>query len=191
MEVETSEADRVDRALVRRIAGGDREAFETLYDAHARRIFAYSRTVLGSTDGAEEVASDTLVHVWRSAKSYAGRARVLTWMLAIAHHRAIDVLRRKRLNVVPLEALADVADASGDPLAAALRAGDRDVLDAALMLLSADHRAVLDLAFTHDCSYEDIAKIINVPIGTVKTRVFHAKRNLRAALDRAQAQEAI
>jgi RNA polymerase sigma-70 factor (ECF subfamily) len=92
--VTTAAADADDRAVIARIAIGDRSAFETFYHAYIRRAHAFAYALTASPDLADEIASDTMVEVWKSAQRYRGRASVSTWVLAIAHHRTIDALRR-------------------------------------------------------------------------------------------------
>lgn len=188
---ERSAEDDPDRRLVARVAAGDRAAFETLYHTYIKRVLSYARGMVRSDELAEEIAGDTMVDVWRSAPRFAGRARVLTWILAIAHHRAIDQLRRKRVDVVALDSMLEAVDPAGDPVESALRSGDQAAIGAALATLSAEHRAVLELTYAQDLSQAEIALIVNAPVATVKTRVFHAKRKLRAALERAERREGI
>ena len=101
--VTSAGSDDGERTLIARIAANDPVAFETFYHAYVRRAFAFAFTLTGVTDLAEEIAGDTMVEVWRSAHRYTGRARVATGVFAIAHHRAIGMLRRKHVNVVPLD----------------------------------------------------------------------------------------
>jgi RNA polymerase sigma-70 factor (ECF subfamily) len=179
--------DALDRALVERIAGGDREAFEALYHRHARRIAAFVRTVC-AVDDIDDVVSETLVGAWRGAARYRGRSRVTTWLFAIAHHHAIDRVRRRRHNVVALDAARDIAAVDGDPVDAALRNARVRELDAALATLSPQHSAVLDLFYAHDRTIAEIAAIVGAPVPTVKTRLFYAKRNLQSALARGSSE---
>lgn len=179
--------DGEERALIARIAANDRAAFETFYHAFVRRVFVFVHGIVGARDLAEEITGDTMVEVWRGAQRYSGRARVSTWVFAIAHHRALSTLRRKHLNVVSLDAAPPVGvwdDASRGPLG-----DDSAPLATALATLSPQHRAVLELTYTFDCTQAEIATIVNAPLATVKTRVFNAKRRLRAALERPPVRE--
>jgi RNA polymerase sigma-70 factor (ECF subfamily) len=176
-----------ERALIARIASGDRAAFETFYKAYVRRAYAFAYALTGTAELAEEIAGDTMFEVWKSAHRYRGRASVSTWVLAIAHHRTISALRRKRHNVVPLDQAPQtgVFDEPRSP-----RLGDGSAtLEGALAVLSAEHRAVLELTFTFDCTQAEISAIVDAPVATVKTRVFNAKRLLRAALERSNARK--
>jgi RNA polymerase sigma-70 factor (ECF subfamily) len=113
---------------------------------------------------------------------------VLTWVLSIAHHKAVDALRRREAAPVPfdLRAIPSRAERPEDPLA---RIDDRLALDLALRALSREHRTVLQLMFGFDCSQSEIADIVGCSVATVKTRVFYAKRRLRDELERAMATQ--
>jgi len=181
--------DGDDRRLIARVAARDRAAFEAFYRAYARRVLAFVRDVVCSPELAEEVTSDTMIAVWRSAARYRAQSRVLTWVLGIAHHKAVDALRRKRVAHLRLDMLPEIGDRALYPLDELLRFEERFALDLALRALSAEHRTVLQLMYGFGCSQAEIADIVGCPVATVKTRVFYAKRRLRDELDRAAAAE--
>ncbi|MBV9439027.1 MAG: sigma-70 family RNA polymerase sigma factor, partial [Candidatus Eremiobacteraeota bacterium] len=128
-------SDAEDRALLERIARGERRAFEALFAAHGPAVHRFVRDVVRDDGLAEELTSDVMVEVWRSAAKFGGRSRVRTWVFGIAHHKAIYALRRRRPPAVPLEALLDVPDAGAGPEAAALAAADSRRLEAGLAAL--------------------------------------------------------
>jgi RNA polymerase sigma-70 factor (ECF subfamily) len=187
--VPTSDDDAAQR-LIARIAAGDRAAFEEFYGAHARRVLAFVRDIVDSAELAEEIAGDAMIAVWRSAPTFRRRSRVMTWVLGIAHHKALDALRRRGVECVALEALADRAAPEPGPQERLERIDDRTALDDALRSLSLEHRTVLQLVYGFDCTHAEIATIVGCPIATVKTRLFYAKRNLRERMARdAHAEE--
>lgn len=181
--------DSADRRLIARIAQQDRTAFEQFYGNYARRVLAFVRDIVGSREIAEEVTSDAMIAVWTSAKRYRGGSRVLTWVFGIAHHKALDAVRRVASRQLALQALPIFATDTIDPVDELLLLEDRLMLDLALRALSADHRTVLQLMYGFGCSQAEIAEIVDCPVATVKTRVFHAKRRLRDELARAAAGE--
>jgi RNA polymerase sigma-70 factor (ECF subfamily) len=174
--------DLADRSLIAQIARGDRPAFDEFYRRYARRVLAFVSDVVGSAELAEEAAGDTMIAVWRSAARYLGRARVRTWVLSIAHHKAIDALRRSRPGHVGLDALPDFPCRAPGPHDAYVQWEERFAFDLALSKLSREHRTVLQLTYGFGCSQSEIAEIVGCPIATVKTRIFYAKRRLRDAL---------
>ncbi|HEX3550799.1 MAG TPA: sigma-70 family RNA polymerase sigma factor [Candidatus Elarobacter sp.] len=175
-----SEAD--DRALLDRIARRDRVAFETFFRAHGAGVQRFVRDLVRDDGLAEELTSDVMVEVWRSAGKFGGRSRVRTWVFGIAHHKAIDALRKRRATLVRLDDLLDAASDAEGPEAAALRADDRRRLESALASLSPEHRAVLELTYVEGFSQKEIAEIVDCQAATVKTRAFYAKQRLRDAL---------
>lgn len=167
------------------MAAGDRAALAELYAREGAALFAYLRGFTDDRDLAEEVVQDTLLAAWRGAAGFAGRASVRSWLFAIARRRAADALHRPRLRVVPEDAagLADLPSADPSPEDLAVAAATRAELGAALARMSPLHREVLDLTFAHGLSYLEVAEVLGVPLETVKSRLNHAKRALRALLD--------
>jgi RNA polymerase sigma-70 factor (ECF subfamily) len=179
-------SDDDDRLLLERIARRDRIAFETFFRLHGSSVHRFVRDLVRDDGLAEELTSDVMVEVWRSAGKFGGRSRARTWMFGIAHHKAIDALRKRRATVVPLDDLIGMSSDAEGPEAAALRADDRRELGEALASLSPEHRAVLELTFVEGFSQKEIAEIVACPVPTVKTRAFYAKQRLRDALATAE-----
>jgi RNA polymerase sigma factor (sigma-70 family) len=167
--------------LIERIVGKDLRAFETLYRIYHPRLTRFLANMIRRPQLVEEVLNDTLMVVWDRGDSFNGASKVSTWIFAIAYRKALKALRR---NDEPIEdKLAETresADAGPEQ-----QVGDRqvhDVLLDAIDALSADHRAVVDLTYFHEMGYREIAEIMECPIDTVKTRMFHARRHLRKML---------
>jgi RNA polymerase sigma-70 factor (ECF subfamily) len=179
-------SDDDDRRLLERIARRDRIAFETFFRLHGSSVHRFVRDLVRDDGLAEELTSDVMVEVWRNAGRFGGRSRARTWVFGIAHHKAIDALRKRRATLVPLDEVAGVAGEGDGPEQAALRADDRRMLAEALASLSPEHRAVLELTFIEGFSQKEIAEIVVCPVPTVKTRAFYAKQRLRDALATAE-----
>lgn len=164
-----------DRELISRVAAGDEAAFRQLYERYGDRVFRYALTLLRNLHLAEEVVQETMVAIWRGAGSFKGGSRVSTWIFGIARNQAHALLRREvRGERVPEEPLT-----LPDPAEAVEREGR--VLSA-LAELPPDQREVVVLAFYEGLSYREIASLLGVPEGTVKSRMHFAKRKLREAL---------
>jgi len=164
-----------DRELISRVAAGDEAAFRQLYERYGDRVFRYALTLLRNLHLAEEVVQETMVAIWRGAGSFKGGSRVSTWIFGIARNQAHALLRREvRGERVPEEPLT-----LPDPAEAVEREGR--VLSA-LAELPPDQREVVVLAFYEGLSYREIASLLGVPEGTVKSRMHLAKRKLREAL---------
>jgi RNA polymerase sigma-70 factor (ECF subfamily) len=171
-----------DRLILERVASGDEGALEDLYDLHGKALFGYLFNLTRDRQLAEEVLQDTLVAVWRSAKTFRGRSSVKTWLFGIARRRTHEALRRRKLPLAPEEKLEALRDVELLPEENLLAAAGREELADHLAELSPVHREILDLIFFHELSYAETAEVLGVPMGTVKSRLSGAKRALRASL---------
>jgi RNA polymerase sigma-70 factor (ECF subfamily) len=127
------------------------------------------------------VFNDTMLVVWTRPDSFRGASRLSTWIFAIAYRKALKALRRRDDPVDDPEAENRISpDADPEELVGGQQL--HGVLMNALAQLSADHRAVVDLTYFHQLGYREIAEIMNCPVDTVKTRMFHARRHLKRLL---------
>lgn len=173
--------------LIRRVAAGDAAAFRDLYRRYHRRVFAYVARITRRPDRAEEVVDDVLLAVWRGASRFDERSKPSSWILGIAYRQALKTLRRGRSietreNPDDEEAMSSIPAATEAPDAAAERREMVAHFHHALGDLSAEQRAVVVLTFHYGYSYPEIAKILDCPVNTVKTRMFHARKRLQSAL---------
>jgi len=172
-----------DEVLVARIAAGDKQAFELLFTEYGERVFRYAQRLITDVTKAEEVTNDVMLEVWKTAARFEGRSKVSTWILGITRHLALNAVRRKSFDTVDVDDTPGLAD---DHQITAAVEHDRDVLKEglrdALTRLSTDHRDVIELTFFHGCTYQEIAEIVGCPENTVKTRMFHARKQLQALL---------
>jgi RNA polymerase sigma-70 factor (ECF subfamily) len=176
-----------DAALFERVAAGDQEAFEALYHRYHRRLFGYLLRVLRRPALVEEVLDDVMVAVWQGAHRFDGRSRVSTWILGIAHHKALKALERARREAdreggEPSDSEPEAPALHRGPERAAVRGELRRKLRSAMEALSPVQRSVVELTFFYGYSYPEIAEIVGCPVGTVKTRMFHARRLLKERL---------
>ena len=182
----TDPGDESAQLLVGRIAAGDRRAFEALFESYGERVFRYAHRLIADVTKAEEVTNDVMLEVWKTAARFEGRSKVSTWILGITRHLALNAVRRKQLDTVDVDAAPEISD---DGLTPAAVEHDRRVLKAAiggaLAKLSTDHRDVIELTFFQGLSYGEIAAIVGCPENTVKTRMFHARKQLKGFLEAA------
>jgi RNA polymerase sigma factor (sigma-70 family) len=173
-------ADASDVTLVGRIAAGDSRAFEALYRTYHPRLDRFLGLMTSRRTIVEEALNDTMLVVWKRSDTYNGQSKVSTWIFAIAYRTALKALRTQD---EPLDTLADEL-ASDDAGPEQLLSADqtRAALSQALEELSAEQRSVLVLTYFHDLPYAEIARIVGCPVDTVKTRMFHGRRRLRALL---------
>ncbi len=175
-----------DHHTIARIAAGDRQALTQLYQRHRQALFSYLLQLTPDYGLAEELLQDTLVAVWKSAHSFEGRSSVRTWLIGIARRQAHNTLRQRGLPLAGLSELDETPATDPEPEAAALASAARDDLGAAFSQLVPIHREVLALIFVQQLSYHETAQVLGVPIGTVKSRLNHAKSALRALLRSAE-----
>jgi RNA polymerase sigma-70 factor (ECF subfamily) len=167
-----------DEALIRGVAHGDREALQTLFARHRVKVFRFIHRIVRNRTAAEDLTADVFLDVWRKAGRFGERCAALTWILAIARYKALSTLRRQRECPLEETAAARLADHADDPEAALASKGRRELLRALLQRLSSDHREVIDLVYYHEKSIEEVAKIVDIPVNTVKTRMFYARKQL-------------
>jgi RNA polymerase sigma-70 factor (ECF subfamily) len=170
-----------ERLLIDRVRGRELTAFESLYRLYQPRLTRFLSNIVQRPQVLEEVVDDTMMVVWEKAGNFRGASKLSTWIFSIAYRKALKARSRwpdpveeeARDNRVSTEAAPDE-----------LLEHDRlhDALVTAMNCLSADHRAVVDLTYFHSMGYREIAEIMNCPVDTVKTRMFHARRRLREAL---------
>lgn len=170
-----------DVRLLDRVCVGDLEAFEALYRSYYPRLTRFLVNLLHRPHLVEEVLNDTMMAVWNRPDSFKGYSKLSTWIFAIAYRKALNALRRRD---EPIEDMAATARASYEPGPEQLM-GERQLsalLWRAIDELSPNHRAVVDLTYFHDLGYNEIAQIMDCPVDTVKTRMFHARRHLKRIL---------
>lgn len=175
--------ERSENALLARVAKRDREALAQIYVRFQRPLFSYLFHLLGQKELAEDVLQEVLMIVWQKAHTFQGTAPAARWIFGIAHHQAFKALRRDASALfVDLEAALDLPDAEAEPESDLLRRTTRAEIAAALACLTPEHREVLELAFFQDFACKEIAAIVGIPLGTVKSRLSYARRALKAAL---------
>lgn len=176
------EPDEMDVALLARVAHGDRRALELLYERVRLPVLHYLLHLTSDRRNAEELLQDTLVAVWKNARSFAGKSSVRAWIFGIARQRAYKRLRRREPVYVALETADAEPSEEPEPEAALLAMAERAELARALAQLNTVQREVLLLAFVHQLSYKEMADVMDVPVGTVKSRLNSARHALRQHL---------
>jgi RNA polymerase sigma-70 factor (ECF subfamily) len=168
--------------LVLRCQAGDERAFAKLMDSFGGRTLRYLRGLVGQD--AEDVQQEVWLTVYRGLSALVNPGAFRTWLFRTTRHRAIDFLRRKKremelIDDVPIEAV-DLSDDAGEEL---IDVSDIARLDAALAAMPPPQREVLLLRYRDALSYAEIALVVGCPIGTVRTRLYHARRRLNERLN--------
>lgn len=168
-------------ALVGRVASGDGAAFEALYRCFYPRLRRFLERMTRRPQLVEEILNDTMLVVWRKAHTYNLRSKVSTWIFAIAFRKALKALKRLD-DPVDADADDDIGPGGLEPDSELMQQELRALLSHAMSSLSAEQRAVVELTYYQGCAYREIAVIMGCPVDTVKTRMFHARRKLKALL---------
>ena len=167
-----------DEMLIVRIAGGDRLAMQTLFARHRTPVYRWLLRLVGNETVAEDLLSDVFLDVWRQAGRFQGRSAVSTWLLAIARFKALSTRRTRKDAELDETIEATVADPADDPEVMLAKKHRDQVLREALNELSPEHKEIIDLVYYHEKSVDECAQILGVPSGTVKTRMFYARKKL-------------
>jgi RNA polymerase sigma-70 factor, ECF subfamily len=171
-----------ERQLVIRSAGGDQEAFRQLVLRHHRRVVNIAYRALGDANLAEDVAQEVFIKVYRHLPAYRHDKPFVHWLHRIAANAVTDAARRSHA-VLSLDALEQTPAAEqGDPQDTAARREVQRAVRRAIANLPSHYRDTLALQVFHDLSYEEIAAVLDIPIGTVMSRLNAAKRLLRDRL---------
>ena len=183
-----------DEALIALVARGDDTALAELYDRIGRVAYGIAFRILRDERLAEDAVQEGFLAVWRSAATYrAERAKASTWVVTLVHRRAVDIVRREeRRRAEPLEPVTgqDAPDPAGSAEDEAWLGFERERVLTALAALPDAQRESLELAYYGGYSQSELAEMLGVPIGTIKSRMFAGLARLRALLDETDTETA-
>lgn len=171
-----------DRQLVDRVAKGDRAALRLLFMRHHARVYRFVTRQTGSEMMADDIANEVFLELWRQAPAFEGRSEVSTWLLGIARFKALSSLRKRKEEWIDEEEAAAVPDGADTPETVALKEDKGAALRRFIDALPEEHRTVIDLAYYHGKSVGEIGEVLAIPVATVKTRMFYARKKLGEAL---------
>lgn len=188
-------SDETENKLVKSMANGDTTAFDRLYNTYFPIIERTVASKFANRQDAEDVISEVFVRFWRSARSFRGDARVRTWLLTITRNAITDYYRRSGRNRWDTMAVGIVADREGaadwighlrddgpEPEESVVAEEERSIVVEALHSLADQQRTILMLRFNNELSLEQIGRRLDLPVGTVKSRLHRAVRALRQAV---------
>ncbi len=172
-----------DAQLLARIGCGDEDAMAAFYREHGRVVLGQILLMVGEHAFAEEILQDTMLAVWRGAGSFRGESSARSWVIAIARRQTRDRLRRRRLPVVDDASLADQPSSGPGPEVMALDRAELTEVMGAIRELASVHREVLGLVFGSGLSLPEVAGVLQIPVGTVKSRLTAARTALSRIID--------
>jgi len=176
-EVHPIGTDASDDALIKAIGRGDRHAMTLFYGRHCLRVYRFALRITGDATLAEDVVSDVFLDVWRQADRFKARAQVSTWLLAIARNKSFSEVKRRSENQLDRKTI-EIRDPAENPEISVHKKDRGEAIRRCLSQLPAVQREVIDLVYYHQKSVADVAKIVEVPASTVKTRMFYARRRM-------------
>jgi RNA polymerase sigma-70 factor (ECF subfamily) len=180
--------NRLDELLLQSIAAGDKGAMRVLFQRHNVRTYRFVLRLVGNAELAEDIVSVVFLEVWRCAGRFKAESQVVTWLLAIARHKAISALRRRSELQLDDHMAATVADPRDDPETQMDQKDRCEIVQKCLTQLSPCQREIIDLVYYHEKSVKEVAQIVGVPEGTVKTRMFYARKHMSKLLTAAGIQ---
>ena len=175
-----------DETLMRRVVEQDVRALETLYHRYSRPIFSLALKILGDREVVEEVVQEVFLRLWTRAYGFdPQRGKLLSWLLTITHHRAVDELRRRRSQPETdglQEQLAATEEADSDPSRSFTQVEEREAVQRALAQLPESQRKPIEMAYYGGLTQVEIALALKEPLGTIKTRMRLGMQKLRLIL---------
>ena len=171
-----------DAELARAAAAGDRAALETLLHRHSDLVHAVCRRIVGNPDDALDATQEALLAVARGIARFDGRSQFTTWLYRIATNAALDELRRKKRRPLPVEVVPEPVRPSSRSVVTTDAVDARLVIDAALAQVPVEYRVAVVLRDLCDLDYAEIAEVLGVPPGTVRSRIARGRAALADAL---------
>ena len=182
--LQNSKTSRLEELIIC-VAGGDESCFEELYDLLVPRIFGLIYRLITDRDHAEEVTQEVFLEIWQKAATYQGSASsVSTWVTMVAHRRAVDRIRsvQSSLNRDIAQGKLGFTETYEHVHQTVQQHLDHDEVQSALATLSPEHRSIIELSYFGGLTHHQIADNLNLPLGTVKSRMRAALSKLRLAL---------
>jgi RNA polymerase sigma-70 factor, ECF subfamily len=176
-----------DEELMALVADADADAFEVVYDRHVGAAYSLAHRICGQGPAAEDTCQEAFLAVWRSAARYdPAKGSVRSWLLTVVHHRAIDRVRRTtrhRAGIVGGEDAAALVPAADDTERGALERLDHEEMLGLVAALPVEQRQAISLSFYSGYSNSEVARILGIPVGTVKSRMRRGLERLRTAME--------
>jgi RNA polymerase sigma-70 factor (ECF subfamily) len=171
-------------ALIRRAQAGDRDAFSAIARHYLPRVYRVAFRVVRNHEDASDVAQETLIRAYGSLDRFDASRPVFPWLYQIARNLSLNRIERIRRRETGLPDPDAICGGYAGPEEAAVGASEAQRIREAMGMLTEQHRQVIELNHFQECSYQEIAGILGIPIGTVMSRLYHARRHLRPLLER-------
>ena len=176
---ETSDAE--DKRIIREVLSGNKDSFAVLFGKYRKRAKAMGASFFKNETDSEDFVQDVFIKVYTNLRQFRGESKFSTWFTRIAYNTAVNSLNRRK-EYVSLSAEAEIADSGETPEEAHLRRVTKNAVKKALEELPEKYRICLDLYFFYDMPYNDISNVTELPLNTIKSHIFRAKKLLREQL---------
>jgi len=172
--------DRSDQSIIRLVRGGHKEIFEILIWRYQKKLINFFTRLTGSIADAEDLAQETFINVYFNLNKFDLAREFSPWLFSIGHHLAINHHHKNnKIRIIDLERLPDIPDLnSNNGLEQLFKDEQRELIEEKLEKIDGKYRVILELRYLKDKSYAQIAEILNLPVNTVKSRIFRAKNSL-------------
>jgi len=181
--------DSEEHTLVREAVAGSERAFRIILEMHYSLIYSAVHGIARERGETEDIVQEVFIKIFRALRDFRGDSRLSTWIYRIARNEALNATERRRPVSVPIEDCEDLASSGDDPEEARRRTITRERLERLMGRLDENHRMVLELRYRGEKSYEEIAEIMDIPLGTVKTYIYRAKLSLKRMMTGTRALE--
>jgi len=171
-----------DSQLIKRLSAGDEEALGTLMDRYGGALLHFAHRLVGDMQLAEEIFQDTMLKAWQQASSFRVDGHLKAWLFRVARNNAIDYMRKKRVPVEEFTVCLETAATTFRPDREAERSWLSSEVFEAIEELPPAYSEVVELRFFHQLCYQEIAQVLNIPLGTVKSRLNYAIQRLTKIL---------
>jgi RNA polymerase sigma-70 factor (ECF subfamily) len=174
-----------DSHLLKRVGEKDTTAMELFYKRYETMVYRFAFKKLNNEFEAAEIVNTVMLEVW-NRPTFEGRSKVSTWLMSITHHRVIDLLRKRKAEHVDIDSIPHAEELRVEHDVQKIVSSEQtlDLIGECLQKLSGDQKQVLELLFFQESTYNEIAKSMNSSVGTVKSRVHHAKKLLKLCLSK-------
>lgn len=171
-----------DSLLMQQIGSGDESALSEFFSRYGNAMLAYAQRLVNEQALAEEIVQESLVAIWKGARTFRAESKLQTWVLGIVYHKSISALRARK--DLPLEEDTLQAPEHSMPGPSVEKSDRTRILTRLMNELPADQKSILELVFFHRMSLEETAEAMKCPLGTVKSRLFNARKTLGKIITR-------
>lgn len=176
-------------SILERAKAGDERALRSILESHYSLIYAVAHGILQNRSDAEDTVQEIFIKIHRSLPSFRGASNLSTWIYSIARNEALNALSRRVDREISIDECSDIISEAKDPESSLSEEEIARTLERCMQRLDEDQRVAIDLRYRGEKSYEEIAEIMDIPLGSVKTNIYRGKMQLRRMLSRQAALE--